>query len=89
MDTGLSMAYLMEHIRHRGKPKQILVCSFFDKYLARKNEVSVDYSAVRLEHAQFLVGYGLDYREIFRNVPYVYVPDEEEIARVDQMVDGD
>ena len=89
VDTGLSMQFLIEHIRSRFQPKQILVCAFFDKYLARKNEVRVDYSAVKLEHAQFLVGYGLDYRELFRNVPYVYVPTEEEIARVDEKMDRD
>ncbi len=89
VDTGLSMEFLIKHIRSRGNPKRIVVCAFFDKYLARKNEVRVDYSAVRLEHAQFLVGYGLDYRELFRNVPYVYVPDEEEIAAVDRKMDAD
>lgn len=89
VDTGLSMAFLMEHIRSRGNPKRIIVCSFFDKYLARKNEVRVDYCAVRLEHAKFLVGYGLDYRELFRNLPYVCVPDEEEIARVNKKMDED
>ena len=89
VDTGLSMQFLIDHICSRFQPKRVLVCAFFDKYLARKNEVRVDYSAVRLDHARFLIGYGLDYRELFRNLPYVCVPDEEEIARVNEKMDRD
>ena len=87
VDTGLSMHFLVEHIRSRFNPKRILICALFDKACARKNEIKVDYCGATLTESKLLVGYGLDYREALRNVPYVYVPDEEEIARLDQIAD--
>ena len=85
VDSGLSIDFLTKHIQSRFKPKKVLVCALFDKFCARKNEVTVDYSGARLPEAKFLVGYGLDYRQLLRNVPYVYVPDKEEIAAWDEL----
>ena len=85
VDTGLSMKFLLDHIRSRFQPKRILVCALFDKEIARVNDVKVNYVGVTLHESKFLVGYGLDYKELLRNVPYVYVPDKEEIASYDAM----
>ena len=85
VDTGLSMKFLLEHINFRFQPKKVVVCALFDKEIARVNDVKVDYVGMTLHESKFLVGYGLDYREILRNVPYVYVPDKEEIASYDAM----
>ena len=87
VDTGLSMDFLLHYIAEHYKPKKVLVCALFDKIHARKNHVKVDYAGYVLEKNEFLVGYGLDYKELLRNVPYVYVPTMEEIAELDKLVD--
>jgi len=85
VDTGLSMHALLEHINKTRKPKRILVATLFDKAVARKVPVQVDFVGMRLTENKFLVGYGLDYKGLLRNVPYVYVPTEEEIASFDEL----
>ncbi|MBQ7250362.1 MAG: hypoxanthine phosphoribosyltransferase [Bacilli bacterium] len=87
VDTGLSMDFLLRYINEHYKPKKVLICALFDKVLARRNEVKVDYVGHVLDKNEFLVGYGLDYKELLRNVPYVYVPTKEEIAALDAIVD--
>ena len=87
VDTGLSMDFLLHYINEHYSPKKILICALFDKVIARKNDVKIDYVGHVLEKSEFLVGYGLDYKELLRNVPYVYVPTEEEIAELDKIVD--
>jgi len=79
VDTGLSMHFLLEHIHSRFKTKKTLICALFDKDVNRKNEVRVDYCGRKLREDKFLCGYGLDYKEILRNTPYVFVPTDEEI----------
>lgn len=84
VDTGLTMHYLLEHLREIGKPKQIILCALFDKKTARKIEVQVDYCGRVLPDNKFLVGYGLDYKGLYRNLPYVYVPTSEEVEAMDR-----
>ena len=88
VDSGLSMAFLKDHINSRFKPKRILICALFDKICARTNGVKVDFCGKELHEAKFLVGYGLDYRQLLRNVPYVFVPDEKELAFWDSLDSG-
>ena len=85
VDTGLSMNALLNHINKTKKPKRILVAALFDKAVARKVPVQVDFVGMTLTESKFLVGYGLDYKGLLRNVPYVYVPTEEEIASFDKL----
>ena len=84
IDTGYSMQFLLEHLKKKG-PKRILVCALFNKKKARVVDVPVDYVGYELKDSKFLVGYGLDYQQMQRNVPYVYVPTEEEIKRLDEL----
>ena len=88
VDTGYSMDYLIRHlaIHH---PKCIYVCTLFDKKLARIKEVPIDFCGVTLDRNRFLIGYGLDYNELERNLPYVYEADEEEVARLDKLSEED
>ena len=51
----------------------------------QKMGVRVDYVGRILEQNDFLLGYGLDYNEFERNIPYVYIPTEEEIAHFDEL----
>jgi hypoxanthine phosphoribosyltransferase len=86
VDTGLSMNFLLAHLKSIGKPKRIIVCALFDKKIARKVETQVDYAGRVLEENKFLLGYGLDYNGLKRNVPYVYVPTHEEVQEMDVLL---
>lgn len=88
VDTGISMDYLVEHFKQKG-PKNVLVCALFDKIIARKKPVKIDYCGKVLDKNQFLLGYGLDYNEVHRNEPYVFIPAEGEIDELDKKINND
>jgi hypoxanthine phosphoribosyltransferase len=69
VDTGLTLTHLINHLQGFG-PKSIKVCAMIDKGERRKATVTVDY--VCAAHDGFLVGYGLDYAENYRNLPEIY-----------------
>jgi len=70
VDTGLTLAYLLDHLKGFG-PKSIKVCAMIDKNERRKAAISVDYVCTTIEKG-FLVGYGLDYAEDYRNLPAIF-----------------
>lgn len=70
IDTGLSLIYLIDHLKKFG-PKSVKICALLDKHERRKADIQIDYLGRRIEKG-FLVGYGLDYAEKFRNLPEVY-----------------
>lgn len=84
VDSGNSISYLINHLKKTYNPKQILTCVLFDKINARITPVNIDYAGNILEENKFLCGYGLDYKELYRNIPYVFVPTPEEIAAEDE-----
>ena len=86
IDTGFSMQFLVNYMKEHYHPKSIRLCALFDKPKARKVDVHVDYVGYELKEAKFLVGYGLDYGELLRNVPFVYVPSNEEIKELDKKI---
>lgn len=71
IDTGRTLAYLMEHLRQR-KPKSLKLCTLLDKPDRRVSDVKVDYTGFEIPD-EFVVGYGLDYDQKYRNLPYVGV----------------
>lgn len=83
VDTGLSMSKMLQMIEMKN-PKRVIVVSLFDKAVARTIPVRVDYCGKVLTENKFLVGFGLDCNEFGRDVPYVYVPDEEEIKKMEE-----
>ena len=83
VDSGNSLYYLVKHLYQNYKPKKVLTCALFDKVNAREADIEVDYSGKLLQENAFLCGYGLDYNEVYRNVPYVFVPDKEELETID------
>ena len=85
VDTGISMDYLVTHMQEKFKAKEVRVCTLFNKTASRKIDVPIFYEGKRLEHDDFLLGYGLDYYEFERNVPYVYTPTKEEIDHFDEL----
>lgn len=71
IDTGRTLAYLMEHLWQR-KPKSLKLCTLLDKPDRRVSDVKVDYTGFEIPD-EFVVGYGLDYDQKYRNLPYVGV----------------
>jgi len=73
VDTGITLNFLLEHIRER-KPRSLRVCTLIDKPGERKIDVHPDWATFTLREPledQFLVGYGLDYAESYRGLPYI------------------
>ena len=70
VDTGLTLSYIVEYLESFS-PKTIKVCALIDKRERRKSKVKIDY-ACHLTDEGFLVGYGLDYSEDYRNLPDIY-----------------
>lgn len=70
VDTGLTLAYLINHLERFG-PNSIKVCAMIDKSERRKAAIDVDYVCTSVQKG-FLVGYGLDYAEDYRNLPAIY-----------------
>lgn len=71
VDTGLTLSYLLSNLRARGAASVKLV-AMLDKYERREREVPIDYVGFKIPDA-FVVGYGLDYAERYRNLPYIAV----------------
>lgn len=88
VDTGTSMNYLVKYIEEKYHPKRIFVVALFDKINARTVPVKIDYSGKVLAQNDFLIGYGLDYKELHRNIPYVYIPDEDEYNELTELANN-
>ncbi|HUG53879.1 MAG TPA: hypoxanthine phosphoribosyltransferase [Vicinamibacteria bacterium] len=73
IDTGITLNFLLDHIRER-RPRRLKVAALIDKPGDRKIEVQVDWAAFTIKEPmadRFLVGYGLDYAERYRGLPYI------------------
>jgi hypoxanthine phosphoribosyltransferase len=73
VDTGLTITYLLQQLSIR-QPRSVRVCTLLSKTEARQVEVPVDYLGFEIPD-RFVVGYGLDYDEKYRNLPYIGVLD--------------
>lgn len=71
VDTGLTLSYLMENLKSRGAASVKLV-ALLDKYERREREVEIDYLGFKIPD-HFVVGYGLDFAERYRNLPFIAV----------------
>jgi hypoxanthine phosphoribosyltransferase len=71
VDTGLSMRYLLDNLATR-RPRSVKICSLLHKPARTRVQIAVDYLGFTIED-RFVVGYGLDYDEKFRNLPYIGV----------------
>lgn len=69
VDSGRTLSYLLEMLRDRG-PKSLRLCTLLDKPDRRVVEVKVDYTGFSIPD-EFVVGYGLDYDQKYRNLPYI------------------
>jgi hypoxanthine phosphoribosyltransferase len=70
VDTGLTLSHLVDYLQSSGAAS-VRICTLIDKRERRETDVIVDYACHTVEKG-FLVGYGLDYAEFYRNLPEVY-----------------
>lgn len=75
VDTGLSVSFLLDLLSER-RPRSLKVCTLLDKVPCRKNPVPLDYVGFRIGD-EFVIGYGMDAAETYRQLPYVGVVDSE------------
>ena len=71
LDSGVTLSYLKHYLLGR-KPASITIATLLDKPARRKSDIVADYSCFEVPDA-FVVGYGLDYNEQYRNLPYIGV----------------
>lgn len=69
VDTGLTLAYITEILRGRG-PASVEICTLLDKPARRKKTFDIKYTGFEVPD-EFIVGYGIDYAELYRNLPFV------------------
>jgi len=69
IDTGRTLSYLIEYLKMK-KPNSVKLCALLDKPDRRTINVTVDYTGFQIPD-KFVIGYGLDYDEKYRNLPYV------------------
>ena len=82
VDTGLTLRYLLEHLRAK-KPSSVKVCCLLDKSVRRMAQVPLDYVGFEVPD-EFMIGYGLDYGGRYRNLPYIGVLKPQEPKAVAQ-----
>ena len=69
VDTGRTLSYLLDMLKDRG-PKSLKLCALLDKPERRVVEIEADYKGFEVPD-EFIVGYGLDYDQKYRNLPYI------------------
>ncbi|MDD5081808.1 MAG: hypoxanthine phosphoribosyltransferase [Dehalococcoidales bacterium] len=72
VDTGITLNWLLNYLRARG-PASLAVCALLDRQVRRIADVPLDYVGFDLPD-EFVVGYGLDYKEEYRNLPFIGIP---------------
>ena len=76
VDSGRTLSYLLEMLKDRG-PKSMKLCTLLDKPDRRVVDVKVDYTGFQIPD-EFVVGYGLDYAQKYRNLPYIGIVEFDE-----------
>ncbi|MDR3178673.1 MAG: hypoxanthine phosphoribosyltransferase [Oscillospiraceae bacterium] len=71
LDSGLTLSYILSFLKNK-KPKSIKICTLFDKPSRRQADVEADYKCFEIPD-EFIVGYGFDYKEKYRNLPFIGV----------------
>jgi hypoxanthine phosphoribosyltransferase len=82
VDSGLTLSYLIRNLEAR-RPRSLHVCALLTKPERRENRVACRYIGFEIPN-RFVIGYGLDFAERYRNLPYIGVLQEELIAQADE-----
>lgn len=80
VDTGLTLSYLLANLKSRGAAS-VKLAALLDKYERREKEVPIDYLGFKIPD-KFVVGYGLDFAERYRNLPFIAVLKNSEEAQL-------
>lgn len=80
IDSGRTLSYLLEILKKRG-PKSMSICTLLDKPERRERDVKVNYVGFVIPD-EFVVGYGLDYAQKYRNLPYIGVIESTQLEGV-------
>jgi hypoxanthine phosphoribosyltransferase len=80
VDTGLTLSYLLANLESRGAAS-VKLAALLDKYERREKEVAIDYLGFKIPD-KFVVGYGLDFAERYRNLPFIAVLKNPEEAQL-------
>jgi hypoxanthine phosphoribosyltransferase len=75
IDSGLTLKYVSEMLRKR-KPKALKICALLDKRARREVEMEADYVGLTIDDG-FIVGYGIDFAEQYRNLPEIYIVEKD------------
>ncbi len=76
IDSGLTLRKIMDILARRG-PKSLKICALLDKRARREVEMEGDYVGLTIEDG-FVVGYGIDYAEQYRNLPEIWVVEKDD-----------
>jgi len=79
IDTGRTLSYITQMLKTRG-PKSLRICSLLSKPSRREIEIRVDYVGFEIPN-KFVIGYGLDFGEIYRSLPYIGVLRQEKYEK--------
>ena len=71
IDTGLTLNYLLRYLRGKN-PRSLRICALLDKPARRLVDIEIDYPGFTIPDS-FVIGYGLDYGEVYRNLPFIGV----------------
>ena len=80
VDTGLTLNYLLANLKSRGAAS-VKLAALLDKYERREREVPIDYLGFKIPD-KFVVGYGLDFAERYRNLPFIAVLNDPQEAQL-------
>ena len=75
IDSGVTLHYLRDYLLGR-KPKCLKICTLLDKPERRESDIKADYTGFEVEN-KFIIGYGLDYDQKYRNLPYITCLEEK------------
>jgi hypoxanthine phosphoribosyltransferase len=75
VDSGLTLDYIFEYLQ-KHNPASVKICTLLDKPEAHKTDLKLDYVGYEIEN-EFVVGYGLDFAEKYRNLPYIGILKKE------------
>lgn len=75
IDSGLTLKKILQLIGKRG-PKEVILCTLLDKEVEREVDIDVQYVGFKIPN-EFVLGYGLDFKQEYRNIPYIGVMDLE------------
>ena len=78
VDTGMTAGYILRNLQARG-PRSLRVCTLLDKEVRRIVSVPISFRGFKIPD-RFVVGYGLDYRQLYRNLPYIGILSDEIIG---------